>query len=551
MKRFTSLVAAVLSVMVVSASVMPAAAGPRARVAQVDAESAPDDSDGPEAKAAALFKLDDIIEVAVRLSPDIARAKVDRDVAQGSAGAARKAQSWILSASTSYQREAVGADTPDNRLSPLQQVADDKITASLGLGRNLPTGGNISLELGLSHDRQELFVPQELLTGTNAAMGGQTAPQSECGETPDIFCQDQASAKITLKQPIARGLGSEIALADERRGDLAAAEATVKAQLAAEEMIRDLVSAYWDLAYAAYEVDVRAMSLAEAKKQDQLTRQEMRAGTAAQTALDTVTYEIAVRDEGLITAKLEFEKKSLELRQKAGLEIGRRDIVVRPDEPFEIGDEDWSVDDILAKSHKINRQLTSVMLEKKIADVDVAVAHDATLPQIDLTLSGALLGTGDTSSAAFSGAGGGDGFGYQVVAGLQMSFELSGAAHAAETAANAKRHRLDIDRVDLERKIDAQVVSSVKQLMSGRTRVALTDKAIAIAQENVKTERASFLAQRSTNFQVMQRLAQVSDAQLRRGRAIADYHIAVAQLQYLSGTLLDAYRIHVRPRTRR
>ena len=99
--------------------------------------------------------------------------------------------------------------------------------------------------------------------------------------------------------------------------------------------------------------------------------------------------------------------------------------------------------------------------------------------------------------------------------------------------------------------IDAEVVSAVKVLISGRTRVALTDKAIAIAEDNVKAERANFLAQRSTNFQVMQRQTQLIEARLRRGRAVADYRIAVAQLQYLSGTLLDAYRIHVRPRTGR
>src|SRR4029078_10991941 len=116
--------------------------------------------------------------------------------------------------------------------------------------------------------------------------------------------------------------------------DLTAAETTIKAQLAAEEMIRDLVAAYWELSYAAYEVDVRAQALELARKQDQLTRQEMRAGTATQNAIDAVTYEIAVRDEALLTSKLAFEKKSLEMRRKAGLEIGRRDIVVRPSEPL-------------------------------------------------------------------------------------------------------------------------------------------------------------------------------------------------------------------------
>jgi outer membrane protein TolC len=555
MNRFALLVAAALGVLPSA----PAVAQPRGR-SQANTASAQeptrsrdtadtadtaDNDDGPEAKGAAQFKLDDIIEVAVRLSPDIARARADREIARGAAGAARKGQSWILSANASYQRDAIGADTPDNRLEPLQAVADDKVTGTLGLGRNLPTGGNISLELGLAHERRELNVTGEILA---QQAGAPPVPQSECGENVDIFCQDQATARLTFKQPLVRGLGSEVALADERRADLTAAQTTVKAQLAAEQMIRDLVTAYWELAYTAYEVDVRAEALELAKKQDQLTRQEMRAGTATQNALDAVTYEIAVRDEALLTAKLAFENKSLELRRKAGLEIGRRDIVVVPSEPLEIDKQAWNVDEVLAKSHKINRQLATIVLEKKLADVEVDVAHDATLPQIDLSLSGALTGTGDTSSGAFSGVSGGDGFGYQVVAGLSMSFELSGAARSALAAALARRHRLDIDRVDLERQIDAEVVSSVKSLMSGRTRVALTDKAIAIALDNVKAERASFLAQRSTNFQVMQRQTQLIDARLRRGRAVADYYVAVAQLQYLSGSLLDTYRVHVRPR---
>lgn len=557
MNRFTCLVAAVTTVLGALPSV-PAAAQPRGR-SQANtasaqpaqpAEPADDDGDGPEARGVTTFKLDDIIEVAVRLAPDIARARSDRDAARGAAGAARKDQSWVLSVGANYQIDAIGADTPDNRLEPLTPISTSKLTGTLGLTRNLPTGGNVSFELGVNHERQELNITGEVLA---QQPGAPAAPQSECGENVDIFCQDQATARITFKQHLARGLGSDVALAPERKADLAAAEATVKAQLAAEQMIRDLVSAYWELAYAAYEVDRRAESLQLARDQERATRQEIRSQLAAQNALDTVTYEIALREEALLTAKLEFEKQSLELRRKAGLEIGRRDIVVRPSDPLELDHQEWSVDQVLAQSHKINRQLATLTLEKKIAEVDVAVAHDATLPQIDLSLSGAVLGTGDITSAAFSGLGGdsSNGFGYQVVAGVTMSFELSGAARAGHAAALARRHRLDIDRVDLERQLDAQVVEAVKALQSGRTRVALADKAVTLADANEKSERAAFLAQRSTNFQVMQRQTQLIEAELRRGRAVADYRIAVAQLQFLSGTLLDTYRIHVRGRTER
>jgi len=554
MNRLTSLATAVTLILSVVPS-QPAVAQPRGRSqagsASPSAVAAADDSDGPEARGVALFRLDDIIEVAVRLSADIARARVDRKAAQDDAGAAGKDQQWVLSATANYDRDSTGLDpSTDQALTPGQVLATDKITGGLSLGRNLPTGGNVSVELGLTHQRQEIYWTSELRTSqTGAQQGSSQQDQGSCGGTPNFYCQAQATARLSWKQPLLRGLGSGVALAPQRKADLAAAEATVKAQLAAEQLLRDIITAYWELSYAAYEVDVRTEALELARKQDQMTRQEMRAGTASQNSLDAVTYEIATRDEALLTAKLAFENKSLDLRRKAGLEIGRRDIVVRPGEPLELDDQDWNIDEVLAQSHRINRQLATVVLEKKIADVDVAVAHDAALPQIDLSLSGALLGTGSTASAALGGDGdanGNSGVGYQVTAGLTMSFELSGSAKAAHAAAVARRRRLDIDRVDLERQIDAEVVSSVKTLKSGRTRVALSDKAIAIAEDNVKAERANFLAGRTNNFQVMQRQTQLIEARMRRGRAVADYRVAVAQLQYLSGTLLDAYRVRVR-----
>ena len=125
--------------------------------------------------------------------------------------------------------------------------------------------------------------------------------------------------------------------------------------------------------------------------------------------------------------------------------------------------------------------------------------------------------------------------------------EISGAAKAAHTAALAKRRRIEVDRLDAERQIDAQVVGAVKVVLGARTRVALSDKAIAIAEENIRAERASFQAQRSSNGQVMKMQTQLIEARLRRGRAVADYHEAVAQLQFQTGTLLDQYKIEAHP----
>jgi outer membrane protein TolC len=551
MNRFTSLVAAVATVFG-TLTALPAAAQPRGRSQANGPSAAPaaapadddDEGDGPEAKAVATFKLDDIIKVAVRLSPSLARAVTSREAARQEVVAAGADQAFHLTANANIEIDALGADTPSDAIAPLTPLSTQKITGSVGLGRKLPTGGQIGVELGVTAQHQELNVTGEVLDQAQMQ-------QPQCGDNADVFCQVQAHASVTFKQPLLKGLGSDVALAGEHKAEIAAAKATVEAQLAAEQLILDLVTAYWELANASYEVDVRAQSLDLARKQEQLTRQEIRAGTSEGNSLDSVTYEIAVREEALLTAKLQFEQKSLDLRRKAGLEIGRRDIVIRPADPLELDAQDWNVDEVLTQSHKINRQLASITLDKKTADIEVDVTHNGTLPQVDLSLQGALLATGDTAGDAFDALGGnsnGGGFGYQVMAGLSMSFELSGAAKAAHAAALARRHLLDIQRVDKEREIDAQVVQAAKAVMSDRTRVALADKAIAIAEDNLKAERGKFLAQRSSNFQVMQVQTKLIEARLRRGQAVSQYRTAVAQLQFLSGTLLDTYRI--RPRVR-
>ncbi len=212
MNRFTSLVAAVATVIGTLTS-LPAAAQPRGR-SQANSASAPaapadDDGDGPEAKAVATFRLDDIINVAVRLAPDLARAVTSRDAARQDVIAAGKDQSWKLTASANVEVDALGADTPSDAIAPLTPLSTQKISGSLGLGRKLPTGGEFSIGLGITSQHQELNVTGEALAQDPAPM----QLQSQCGEKADVFCQVQASASLTFKQPLLKGLGSDVALA--------------------------------------------------------------------------------------------------------------------------------------------------------------------------------------------------------------------------------------------------------------------------------------------------------------------------------------------------
>ena len=324
-----------LGAILVPAALAIADARPRARVAQDDrdAEIDDDESDGPEAQSYLPLKLDELIEVAVRLSPDVVRAKIDRVATKDAAEGERRDQAWIAQTSAEMKRSALAenVDAP-----PFSIVAENTVSGAVGLGRNLPTGGNVQLQAGVQRQNIEYNVISRL-RDTNTSAAQNPAGTDPNGNPYDFLLRNTTSLRATLKQPLSRGFGPSVALAPERKADLYASEATIKAQLAAEEMVRDLVVGYWDLAQSSYEVDVRAQALELAQKQDQLTHEQMRAGAVPATALNAVTYEIQIRQEALLRAQLELEQRSLELRRKSGLELGRREVLMRPADAFALG----------------------------------------------------------------------------------------------------------------------------------------------------------------------------------------------------------------------
>lgn len=503
-----------------------------------DAEA---DVGGPEASSMLKIHLNEVVGVIVTQSPDLARAKFDRTIARDQAEAERRGQAWVATAAANYSQNGIAdhVEAP-----PWSVVEQDTVSGTIGIGRNLPTGGTLSFELGGAHQHTEYNVLDTLQNMTSAMGGSGSGTQQPDEDAYSIT----SHASFTFKQPLSRGLGN-VSIANERKADLAATEATIKAQLQAEDTLKDVISSYWELAYSNWELDVRMQSLDMAQKQDTLTHDQIRAGTASPTNISQVEAEIYQRQEALLKSQVDVESKSMDLLRKSGLALERRQTLLRPAEAMEIGDDEFDIDEVLARAKVANRKLATLQIERKVAEVDVQVAEDLTKPQVDLNVTGALIGIGDTASDSLAGIGNRDG--YQVVAGLQLSFEISGAAKKGRDAAVTKKNRLEIDRIDAERQIETQTVLAVKTVNAARKRVDWAKKAVNASNDNVRSERAQFQAGRTTNYNVLQRQSEAINARLSLGRAVADYHIAVATLQYLSGTLLDQYGIDVKPHEHR
>jgi outer membrane protein TolC len=84
---------------------------------------------------------------------------------------------------------------------------------------------------------------------------------------------------------------------------------------------------------------------------------------------------------------------------------------------------------------------------------------------------------------------------------------------------------------------------------AARKRTEVVRKAIDLAQANLDAELALFRADKSSNVLVFERQTELDEARLLESRAAADYQIALADLDYLTGSLLDRHGVEVNGRS--
>ncbi|HVV85650.1 MAG TPA: TolC family protein [Kofleriaceae bacterium] len=514
--------AAVLVFTMVAPVALPAAAGPRDRHRDHGDDDGADDRDhrAPGAGDVQIVSIEELVAVAIRQSPTLAEVSARRRIRHAAAGNAGIIDEWQLTATAGLDRNNAELEPTE----PYTLTRDDRLRGTVELERNLPTGGLVGVRVGGTRVRQN-FDPRP---------GAMLDPVETAGTS--------VVAGATFRQPLVRGLGPGAARAERHKADLDADSGEQQAEVEAGTFVRDLVAAYWELAYAQEELRTARESLDLANEQLAQTRAARGAGGVAENALNAVKYQAAVREEAVLRAQLDVEARSLDVRMLVGLDVGVDQVQIQPADALSMEGKDLTVDEALGLGlGGDNPALVVARAQQQMAEIDVDVAQDRARPRLDLDVDGALVGTGLAASDAFSALRSANG--YEVGATLTFQLSLGRGGAAGVRAAELARSEVKVDRATLERTLTTQIITAVHQVDGARERAALAAKAIDVAGDNLKAERALFLAGRTTNFDVLQRQAELADAQLRLARAQADYHQSRATLQLLTGTILDEYRI--------
>lgn len=513
---------------VVALAAMPsqnAIAQPRAASDPVAQAADPSATSKALSAEADVISLPELLDVAVRTSPDLALARIDVDIAEARILAASGIDDWLLAAVGSWA--SLRADPIAGN--PVQTTEQDIASIDLSMSRSLAWGGLFEVSASGSH------IDTTSLVEVTPDSGNFTSFDST-NYTTDFTLQ--------YTQSLLRGRGSAVARAEQAQVRIAKTAAELSQESATINVVRDLITAYWDLALAYRELAIAESSLALAQEQLRITQAKVRAGAVAPSEALAVQQSIATQRAAIVSSRYGILNRSLDLRRLAGLEIKPDHFVLAPKASIEPVTSAHELAPVIERALASSPEIAILKAQDKGAAIEVAVTENGLLPQLDLSVYFGPSGRGETIGDAVD----------QIATlseysfGGSLTFRQNLGHNTAEgqlLEAHANRRKVKINMVDAQRQVTAAAARAVALADSARERMQIGEVAIDLAEKNIVAEKARFELGRSTNFDVLRRQEELKQAQLNHARAAIDYLSAVAQIQSLTGELLPQYGITV------
>lgn len=461
-----------------------------------------------------LVTLGDLLKLTVQQSPALASAKLDIAIAEAQIAETWARHDWRLGAQATFSKSGSAV------FSGIELQGSTTATGEVDIGRTLPTGGVIDFKLDTTYQSYD---------------ASSIIPAS-------TYWTNDISGSIT--QPLLKGFGTKLYDAQERRAEFTRDAAVLARRYAALTAVQSVVSSYWDLVLAEQQVAITEQSLALARERLRVTEIQVKGGKVADAEIPAVQQIIATREEDVLNGELGVLNASLALRRTVGMPIGSGELGLRVAQELEQQEKPTDLASLVDRAFQASPQLAQLDKQNQAATIDIDVNDNNLLPQLDLALQAGPRGTDGTFHDAAADAI--EFKTYQVNASLTFSRTLHQydvKYRSKELRAN--REKLRVNASDLRLQLAQMMTQAVSQIELAKRRVVLSQRAIDLAKENIRIETDRFNLGRSTNFDVLNRLEEQRQAELRKAQALVDWHKAETVVMSLTGDLLPAYGITV------
>jgi HAE1 family hydrophobic/amphiphilic exporter-1 len=358
------------------------------------------------------------------------------------------------------------------------------------------------------------------------------------------------------------------------------------------ETVTGVVQSYWDLAYAYSDLEVKQETARWALSQLEINKRLAAAGTLAEVQIVEAEAELERREGDVLVAMENVNRAQNVLKQL--LLPDRKDTLwsqsFKPSDTADLKPNSIQLEEALQKALATRPELEQIGLQEELNAIDVSYNRDQAKPQVDLLanyLSTGLAGTRLEQTNPFTAqnqlvfnrlnelsriaglppieqpiqgsipqnlvGGYSDSLSnlfqqkYRTFeAGILINLPLRNRTAEANLGRSlAAGRQLQTLRQRVEQLVEADVRNALQSVVTAAKRVESARAGRVASQAQLDSEERRFRVGETTNFFVLTRQNQLSEARSREMRSLADHNIAVAQLQRAVATTLESFNIQL------
>lgn len=481
----------------------------------------PDDllgGDGAEAE----ISLDNAIAMAVRNNLAGRAARLDPAIAAEQRIVADAAFDWLLFADAGFGRNDNPSAVPIVNGVPVGTALNrsDFFDATVGVQRLTRDGGVVT-------------------ASTTTNIFNNQSPGFNRDPDPSYT----ADLDLTLSQPLARGFGRDVNLAEVRLADNATLAATESLRRTLMDVITETERAYWSLALARYELRVRERLLERGIE----TRDALRGRLdfdVTQAELSDAVATVEQRRADVIRAASRVRTRSDELKRlinDPAEPLAGETLLIPAEIPADTPIE-FSLVDSLATALSARPEVRIAELGIRDADIREAVARDARMPLVNLDAAVNLTGLEDDAFDAYEEAFETDFFDASI--GLRYEQPIGNrAAEAALRRARLERVRTVVEYRDAVQGVVLDVKTALRNVATNYRLVEQTRIFRLAAAENLRALQAEEETIRSLTPEFLNlkltRQEALATAEFQEAQSLADYATSLADLDRAVGRTLE------------
>jgi outer membrane protein len=408
----------------------------------------------------------------------------------------------------------------DDVLSPLAQSTldgaaqpeDESRFFSVAVDKKISTGGTVELSTWMNRSE----------TNSSFAI-----------INPDFLSE----IAISFEQPLLNGAWRKVNLAPIARAKAAHTQSILELRRRAFNVLANIEINYWRIAYASARKILLESSIEVAEKLLEETKEKERVGLATQVDVLQASANLASRREAVILASQAIDDASDRLYLSMGeMRANNPALAVDLLPESKISIPDFNLTYKKARELDLDMQIQEEIITRR--EIDVTVARNRRLPDLDLTLAGGYRGRDSDGSGSYSNAFDGDGYAWS--AGLEFSVPWGNREERARHRQTKRiRDQEEVRLDDIEQDMLGNLRSAWRAVAAGKERLEANQISVDVNEERFDKERAKFEAGVSTFRVVLEAKEDLDEARLRHLDARFDSIRAVVQLTRLDGSILE------------